>query len=267
MTLKDALQLLELSVPFTKAELKKAYGQALKVWHPDRFAPGDELHAKAQEKTRLIIEAFECLSRAMGGNDSYPPPQHSESNAPPQPPPSSRTGAAAPEPRTPNPQPAASDDARSRRASASPGTSSASPPEHPPIGALGVWLRKHPLLVIAWLVPLIAFPTSSQGIYDEHKVGEVLYTWQLDPEDYNYSMHFPRRGTLVAYSPIVLTFVYAKPADLFLKNGYPRGGYTLNPHWKYWFCWIGGALALTAYSTKRRTSEDGSSTPRTGVDR
>lgn len=87
MTLKDALLLLELPTPFTRSQLKKAYGQALKVWHPDRFQAGDDLHAKAHEKTRLIIEAFEYLSRALGTSDSYPPPlsatpRSSESSAP-----------------------------------------------------------------------------------------------------------------------------------------------------------------------------------------
>lgn len=109
MTLKDALQLLELSTPFTRSELKKAYGQALKVWHPDRFQAGDDLHAKAHEKTRLIIEAFGYLSRALGSDDSYPPPQSesprpSESSAPNSKNASSAQAPQKPEPRRSEPQ-------------------------------------------------------------------------------------------------------------------------------------------------------------------
>jgi len=72
MTHKDALNLLELSVPFTSASLKKAYGQALMVWHPDRFTAGGELQAKAHEKTRLVIEAFELLKNELGKADRNP---------------------------------------------------------------------------------------------------------------------------------------------------------------------------------------------------
>lgn len=84
MTLGNALQILELSEPFTRAQLKKAYTQALKVWHPDRFATGDELHSRAHEKTRLIIEAFGHLSRVLGTADSYPS-THTSPKPPPLP--------------------------------------------------------------------------------------------------------------------------------------------------------------------------------------
>lgn len=65
MTSTEALQLLELTPPFTKAELKKAYRQAQLVWHPDRFTGNDELHAKALARSYLINEAYSEISSAL----------------------------------------------------------------------------------------------------------------------------------------------------------------------------------------------------------
>lgn len=65
MTSVEALQLLELTPPFTKAELKTAYRQAQMVWHPDRFMGNDELHSKALARSYLINEAFSEISRAL----------------------------------------------------------------------------------------------------------------------------------------------------------------------------------------------------------
>ena len=65
MTISEALQLLELTPPFTKAELKKAYHQAQMVWHPDRFTGNAELHAKAHARAYLINDAFTEISRAL----------------------------------------------------------------------------------------------------------------------------------------------------------------------------------------------------------
>ena len=65
MTSVETLQLLELTPPFTKAELKTACRQAQMVWHPDRFPGNDELHAKAQARSYLVNEAFSVISRAL----------------------------------------------------------------------------------------------------------------------------------------------------------------------------------------------------------
>lgn len=65
MTISEALQLLELTPPFTKAELKTAYREAQMVWHPDRFTGSDKLHAKAHARAYLINEAFTEISRAL----------------------------------------------------------------------------------------------------------------------------------------------------------------------------------------------------------
>jgi tetratricopeptide (TPR) repeat protein len=69
MTVQQALQLLELTPPFTLGDLKKAYREAQMVWHPDRFQTGTELHAKAHGKTCLINDAFKLLSQAL--SDGY----------------------------------------------------------------------------------------------------------------------------------------------------------------------------------------------------
>jgi tetratricopeptide (TPR) repeat protein len=69
MTVQQALQLLELTPPFTLGDLKKAYREAQMVWHPDRFLTGTELHAKAHGKTCLINDAFKLLSQAL--SDGY----------------------------------------------------------------------------------------------------------------------------------------------------------------------------------------------------
>ena len=62
MTPKEALQLLELKPPVTKSDLKKAYREALMVWHPDRFQGNDDLRSKAQARAYLINEAFTMLA-------------------------------------------------------------------------------------------------------------------------------------------------------------------------------------------------------------
>src|SRR5207248_497914 len=43
-------------------EIKTAYRDSAKVWHPDRFLNDPRLQAKAQEKLKEINEAYEKLS-------------------------------------------------------------------------------------------------------------------------------------------------------------------------------------------------------------
>lgn len=61
MTTAQALQILDLSVPITRAALKNAYREALMVWHPDRFEGNKDLRAKAESKTYQINEAYAFL--------------------------------------------------------------------------------------------------------------------------------------------------------------------------------------------------------------
>lgn len=118
MTIKEATQLLELTAPFSKAALKKAYRDALMVWHPDRFEGNTELKAKAESRTCQINEAYALLSRipesdypyraiVEGQHTKQPPssnPQRANagpsSRPQPQPP---RTQSSSPPQRTENP--------------------------------------------------------------------------------------------------------------------------------------------------------------------
>lgn len=62
MTIKDAIQILDLTPPFSKRSLKSAYRDALMVWHPDRFQGNTALKAKAESKTYQINEAYVLLN-------------------------------------------------------------------------------------------------------------------------------------------------------------------------------------------------------------
>jgi hypothetical protein len=73
MTIPEALEYLELATPFTKSDLKKAYREALMVWHPDRFAGNDQLLAKAEVRTKLINDAFALLKEIPETDYPYQP--------------------------------------------------------------------------------------------------------------------------------------------------------------------------------------------------
>jgi curved DNA-binding protein CbpA len=62
MTTAEAILILELSPPFTRKELKRAYHEALMVWHPDRFPGNESLRLKAEQKTYLLNDAYRQLS-------------------------------------------------------------------------------------------------------------------------------------------------------------------------------------------------------------
>ena len=62
-------------------ELKTAYRDLVKVWHPDRFAGNPRLQRKAQEKLKEINLAYERLqsrSTSPASTPPPPPPPHSE---------------------------------------------------------------------------------------------------------------------------------------------------------------------------------------------
>lgn len=62
MTLKDAVQILQISPPITRGQLTKAYVDALAEWHPDRVAQDAALAAEADGRLRLIAEAHGMLN-------------------------------------------------------------------------------------------------------------------------------------------------------------------------------------------------------------
>jgi DnaJ domain len=62
MDLDECYRILELEPGATQADLKQAYRDLIKVWHPDRF-PGDERFKRsAGAKTRQLNEAFATLN-------------------------------------------------------------------------------------------------------------------------------------------------------------------------------------------------------------
>lgn len=69
-------------------EVKQAYRDLCRVWHPDRFPNDPRLQQKAQEKQKEINEAYEHLKSFRPGPGSRTPPGESQSQGP------GRTGAA-----------------------------------------------------------------------------------------------------------------------------------------------------------------------------
>lgn len=88
MTTDQAIQILELKMPFTKNALKKAYRDSLMVWHPDRFEGNTSLREKATAKTHQINDAYALLSRlpdhAYPFTSPEPRPQSSQATTTPR---------------------------------------------------------------------------------------------------------------------------------------------------------------------------------------
>lgn len=64
-------------------ELKQAYLDMAKVWHPDRFSHDPRLQQKAQEKLKEINEAYELLKSGRAGRHTRPAATSAESYPPP----------------------------------------------------------------------------------------------------------------------------------------------------------------------------------------
>lgn len=62
MTTAEALAILGLSRRVTRSEVRIAYRDLVKVWHPDRFSSDRRLHDKAQAQLASINCAYEFLS-------------------------------------------------------------------------------------------------------------------------------------------------------------------------------------------------------------
>ncbi len=59
--LRECYRLLETAPNSSPEELKRAYRDLVKVWHPDRFADDPRLQARAQEKLKQINQAYEAV--------------------------------------------------------------------------------------------------------------------------------------------------------------------------------------------------------------
>lgn len=62
-------------------ELKQAYLDMAKVWHPDRFSHDPRLQQKAQEKLKEINDAYERLSTGKAARGARPKPPPGEPRA------------------------------------------------------------------------------------------------------------------------------------------------------------------------------------------
>lgn len=67
MRLDDAYRLLDLSPGASHDDVKRAWRDLTKVWHPDRFAHDAGLRCRAEEKVKTLNEAFETIRAASAG--------------------------------------------------------------------------------------------------------------------------------------------------------------------------------------------------------
>ena len=76
MTEREAQRVLQLPDDYTRADLRRAYLDLVKVWHPDRFAGDPQLRGRAEQRLRAINEAYAVLqgdSASHGTPPSTPP--------------------------------------------------------------------------------------------------------------------------------------------------------------------------------------------------
>lgn len=73
MPVQDALKILGLKPAATPDEIRQAYRDLVKVWHPDRFGTDARLRAKAEEHLKSINSAFHTLE-SCGFRTDVPEP-------------------------------------------------------------------------------------------------------------------------------------------------------------------------------------------------
>jgi hypothetical protein len=84
---EKCLELLGLKAGASAQEIKAAYRDLAKVWHPDRFAHDPRLQEKAQNKLKEINEAYEALTTANFNRSTSARRAQYESNTEHAPPP------------------------------------------------------------------------------------------------------------------------------------------------------------------------------------
>jgi hypothetical protein len=83
--LSKCYELLGVAPGASARELKQAYHDLAKVWHPDRFAHDPRLQQKAQEKLKEINDAYEQLTSGSAARRTRPASAPSRPDAPPAP--------------------------------------------------------------------------------------------------------------------------------------------------------------------------------------
>lgn len=67
MRLDDSYRLLELDARASDEEIKRAWRDLTKVWHPDRFPNDPAMRRRAEEKVKAINEAYGTIQEHRGG--------------------------------------------------------------------------------------------------------------------------------------------------------------------------------------------------------
>ena len=67
MRLDDEYRLLDLDPGASDEEVKRAFRDLTKVWHPDRFGNDPQLRLKAEEKLKAVVRAYETIRAARAG--------------------------------------------------------------------------------------------------------------------------------------------------------------------------------------------------------
>lgn len=73
--IRECYRTLELEMGAPLHEVKQAYRDLVKVWHPDRFRSNPQLQVKAEEKLKQINGAYERLSTELRNVDRFPTPK------------------------------------------------------------------------------------------------------------------------------------------------------------------------------------------------
>ena len=63
-SLAECYAILEIRPGCPRSEVRRAYQRMVMLWHPDRFLPGSDLNAEAEEKIKAINEAYAALLEA-----------------------------------------------------------------------------------------------------------------------------------------------------------------------------------------------------------
>lgn len=80
LELKECYELLDVSPEASASEIKQAYWDLVKIWHPERFSDDKRLQEKARRKLEQISDAFNCIKAAR---PDFGPPVRQKATHPP----------------------------------------------------------------------------------------------------------------------------------------------------------------------------------------